>query len=361
MNLRKTAGRLLLLLSLALMLTGAAAADTNPLSDLLALVPAPAAGDRLYLSYADYEALMAHMPGDWSPAQTKAAAAGGNPDAVNGLNRQQAAETNGIALSMLKQNLHVMLPPLQMTLLAGDFDREQIHAALMAQEYQALDDPGKADAAWCLGGNCDSVQGTGLIRSNPAFFFGGIQGEGWPVALFGNMLATSQDVDLFARVKGQEGPRLLDLPAVQALLAALQPAGSPPLAQLILVDANSALGEAFSTDRLLAIAQSDEGDALIIQVSLQFEEAAEAQAAGERLNGGLPDVELKTGDTFQQRLEQQKGSLQEVQVEGKLLTLRFNFPGAASLGAAAPQGPADSPFGMFYMLLMYQDLGWLVA
>ena len=111
MNLRKTAGRLLLLLSLALMLTGAAAADTNPLSDLLALVPAPAAGDRLYLSYADYEALMAHMPGDWSPAQAKAAAAGGNPDAVNGLNRQQAAETNGIALSMLKQNLHVMLPP----------------------------------------------------------------------------------------------------------------------------------------------------------------------------------------------------------------------------------------------------------
>lgn len=178
------------------------------------------------------------------------------------------------------------------------------------------------------------------------------------MALFGNVLATSQDVDLFARVKGQEGPRLVDLPAVQALLAALQPAGSPPLAQLILVDANSALGAAFNTDRLLAIAQSDEGDDLIIQVSLQFEEAAEAQAAGERLNGGLPDVALKTGDTFRQRLELQKGSLQEVQVDGNLLTLRFNFPG---LGADAPQSPADTPFGMFYMLLMYQDLGWLAA
>ena len=133
------------------------------------------------------------------------------------------------------------------------------------------------------------------------------------------------------------------------------------MAQLIIVDANSALGEAFSTNQLLALAQIDEGDALIIQGSLQFEEAAEAQAAGERLNGGLPDVELKTGDTFRQRLEQQKGSLQEVQVEGNQLTLRFNFPGAAGLGTDAPQSPADTPFGMLYMLLMYQDLGWLAA
>lgn len=40
----KSAGRLLLMLTLALMLTGAAAADTSPLMNLLALVPAPAAG-----------------------------------------------------------------------------------------------------------------------------------------------------------------------------------------------------------------------------------------------------------------------------------------------------------------------------
>ena len=128
-----------------------------------------------------------------------------------------------------------------------------------------------------------------------------------------------------------------------------------------MVDTQSALGEGFSPDKLLAVAQTREGEALVVQLLVQFDQAAEAQAARDRLKAGLPEVQLKSGGTLTGSLEALEGSLQEVEAEDSLLRLRFHFPGGAGNESEAPERPADTPFGMFHMLLMYLDLGWLVA
>lgn len=380
MKAKKFAGRLLTLFMMMVMLTGAAYAEGSALHALLALVPAPMEGERVFLSFADFEAMLQARPGEFVPGKmeeyglkeaqpyrmAQMGVVTGFPEMQMALLLPGSEEANGFSLFSVKRSLFLGHPPYQQAWLAGDFEEAALKKALEALDYQSVKAPQGGLAAWCPDGDCSIGHNIDMSRRNAAFIFGGSLGRRWPITLFPGVLATAPDGAVFDRITGREGPSLGELPAVQAFLAVLEPEGAPPVSQLILVDAGDGMGEALPGLGLMALAQLDGEEAFQVRLVLQFEEEAAAQAARERLDGeGLKDIQLQDKSPLTTRLEDLQGQVTDLSVQdageaGSLLVMDFSFPSQAQVTAENPEAASAQPFNLFYRMFMQRDLRWLV-
>ncbi|NLE69762.1 MAG: hypothetical protein GX611_06190 [Clostridiales bacterium] len=380
MKAKKFAGRLLTLIMMMVMLTGAAYAEGSTLHDLLAIVPAPEEGARVFLSYVDVDAMMKARPAEFIPKNAdehflpaaqpyrmaRMGVVAGSPELQMALLMPDAEAVNGFSPFAVKRSLYLGHPPYQQTWLTGDFEEAPLTGALTAQDYQMMEAPQGGFAVWCPDGDCSIGHNMDMNRRNAASLFGGSLGRRWPIALFPGVLATAPDEKVFEGIINQQGPSLSELPAVQAMLKLLQPEGAPPPSQLILVDAGDGMGEQVPGVGLMALAQVDGETALTVRLVLQFEEEAAAQAARERLDGeGLEAIQLQDNTPLTARLEDLQGQVTDLSVQvspgaGALLVMDVSFPSQAQVTAADPESPSALPFGMFYQMFMKRDLRWLV-
>ena len=380
MSARKFAGRLLPLLLMMVMLTGAALAEGGSLRGLFSMVPAPEEGARVFLSYVDYEAMNKARPAEFVPKNweeqmlpeaqpyrmARMGVVTGSPEMQMALLMPDTEAVNGFSPFAVKQALYLGHPPYQQTWLTGDFEEAPLTEVLTAQDYQPVEAPQGGFAVWCPDGDCSIGHNMDMGRRNASLLFGGTLGRRWPIALFPGALATAPDEKVFAQIISKEAPSLLDAPVVQAFLAALEKEGAPPPSQLILVDAGDGMGEQVPGVGLMALAQVDGETALTVRLVLQFEEEAAAQAARERLDGeGLEAIQLQDNTPLTARLEDLQGQVTDLSVQvspgaGALLVMDVSFPSQAQVTAADPESPSALPFGMFYQMFMKRDLRWLV-
>lgn len=129
MKAKKFAGRLLTLIMMMVMLTGAAYAEGSTLNDLLAIVPAPEEGARVFLSYVDVDAMMKARPAEFIPKNAdehflpaaqpyrmaRMGVVAGSPELQMALLMPDAEAVNGFSPFAVKRSLYLGHPPYQQT------------------------------------------------------------------------------------------------------------------------------------------------------------------------------------------------------------------------------------------------------
>lgn len=374
--------RLLLMALLLALVPGLllpAQAQEDALAQLLIKVPAPANREQYYLSYVDYEALLAAHPDTRMPAPgqdmnsiletpegsalTNALAtvsAGVSEVMLMFRQQEQVEESMGISLFSLKKSLSAGLPPAQQAWLVGEFDESKVRAALMNKGYEAVQGEDPDLLRFCAEGDCSKGAEINLEQRDPAFLFGGTLGARWPVALSEDTLAATPDATLFSRLFAQDGNAYGEDELVKSMLSALQKDGVSP-SQFLLVSGFLAFLKPVAGDSLVAIAQVDQDQGQSVRLAISYADLQAAKAAQEKATDRVENARLSDQSTLKERLDRFSGSLQQAEVvngpqgSGVLVyTFQFQKPEDAKPGTM-PQGP----FSLFYRVLMQRDLDWL--
>lgn len=204
--------RLFLLFPLLLMLTAPAqvAANIDVLTQMLALVDESELGrEGSYVSYVDYEALFAlgginpqtasqfdsvQNSEDWQRWLASASRIAGGMSAwaeYLNIGYGTSAETNGFEWFAVDQSLTFSVPPAVGNILAGDFNAEQIEAALIPRDYEVLDVDDVPTL--CPIEGCDYGTFVELSKRDQGFLFGGELGQRHPIALLPGLILHSRD------------------------------------------------------------------------------------------------------------------------------------------------------------------------
>lgn len=357
-----------------------AQADT-PLKQLLDAVPAAAFEDG-YLSYIDYEALIAARPGAATPddianleafRQTvegqqyflamRGATAGFSGIAQSLINTEEVAQRMGISPTAIGQSLEIGFPPRQQVWLQGGIHPELVRTALAALDYKQLNSLLPSREIWCENGACENGSVVQLDKRDPAYLFGGNLGSRWPVMIEDGRVASTPNAAAFRSMAYLSGPKLSGLPKVQALLQVLQPPDSGiAVTQLFIVSPDMVLpapGQTPSMDAI-ALAQVDTLDVLRVVLALHHPKTVDAQKTMDALENTLDSAVLNTGRPLMKMVQDLSGLLEGIRLEaadaGSTVVLTFRFPAQQEFGADVASA---MPFQQFYRMLIQRDMGWL--
>ena len=348
-----------LLLMLLMLIPQAVLAGEQAIMNLLVRVPA-SLYDAKYLSFVDLQALLGDklpqspgdadsfllseegkayiqalrgMPGLFSPLQ------------LNLFRMGEVKKSTGLDIFQVRQALTLSNPPYMSVFLQGDFNQEQVKAALLAKGYQQMEGLN----LWCDEGDCSTGARFDLSSRDAAFLFGGDLGRKRPVALQEGLVASGLDMEGMA--KGQ-GPMLSENAVIQALVKAIaSPDGKKEgqVAQLMLLEADLGLPSP------LALAHVEGDEALWVVMALPYGDVASAEAARERISKSMPEASLSTRQSLMGRLEDMAGSLEELRVsDDHVLVIPLRFPKEREADAA-------HPFAVFVQIALRRDLGWLLT
>ena len=374
--------RLFLAILMMTLLALPAAAD-SPLETLMQQVPASAfeAGQ---LSYVDYQALVAVRPGAKAPADTRdvtgiqaspegkayfqamLGAASGSTALIGNLMLAEEMETlSGVNPFRVAQSLEAGAPPSQQVWLQGGINREAVAAALSRQDYQASGGD-EAWTLWCEDGACENGARTDLSRRDPAFLFGGDLGRRWPVVLGTDRLASSPDAGVIRQIAKHQGPALIDIPEIKAVLAAIAPVpGAERVTQFQLFGPDVLFANSQQAPSAVGLLHLDAPDAQRVVLALHYPLAQSAQDALSRLEAGLDTVKLANGQPLMRLVENQGGSPEPPRRHtadggGSVLLLAFRFPSQAESAASEPDKASALPFTLFRSMALRRDMDWLI-
>ncbi|MBZ0287093.1 MAG: hypothetical protein K8I30_05720, partial [Anaerolineae bacterium] len=338
---------------LLLCFPAAAQDNTNPLLDMLKLVPddeQARAGIPL-VSYADYRAIEAGRGIETPP--TKA-----DFDSRSDKSSLWIAATNGLMSGMrldyFMQYLEGMeeavgfswfdvdraltfgLPPGMGNLLVGDFDAEAIAAAFEARDY-TLDNQDDVPV-WCGPSGCDEGLKQNLTNRNPANPFGGVFGREEPVALLPGVVANSASYAVLSAIlAAHQGDlaSLADDPNILAAANVIAAKGTLRQAQLFNgVDVGS-YGDMAATDEaeqpeflprysLAFFADAFDGEEQIALIGLVYDDEAPANTAATLLVDHLQMAEsMAAGRPFMELIEDRGGIIAGAGVETDAETGKF--------------------------------------
>lgn len=351
--------------------------QTPPLQWLLNRVPQSTFTDG-YLSYVDYQAVVALQPGAKAPASWEEAPAHqGTPAgqaymrALRGVSSgfrnllmyislPEVHTSTGLDPFLVKQSMAVGMGD-QQVWLRGLIEEEAMRQALEGKGYKPVDDSG-ALSLWCEGAACDGGNLVDLSRRDPAFLFGGDLGRFWPVAWRGDLVVSSRDEQAIRLIAAGEGPMLGQTEAFRALMqAATQPDGETA-AQVIQLQVIP--HPAAEPGALLAFVQAASADALWVVVTLPWQGPTDAQSL-EAIKQQLEEAPLagRGMDTLKHEADIRGGALQKpwlAQADGTtLLVLPFRFAPPDEAAQRNPDAPASLPYQWFVDRLVREDLTWL--
>lgn len=374
---------LLMMMVLAAGLILPAQTEAASLRELLDHVPAPENRQAYSLSYIDYEALVAARPGAAAPkegqsfdqhiqteegkAYAKAmGGAGGGVAEVIMIYRlsQQAEASNGFSLFELRRGLRAGQAPQQQYWLEAAFDRTKLEEALGAKGYEALASTGEV-LRFCEGGDCDNGSRMNLDERDPTFLFGGDLGRKWPVALSGDLLASTQDGTLFRRFFVDQQRVYGADPWLDAILFAMEQEGGDRPTQFLLEPASWGFNQPDEKAGFLAIAQYDGDEAQTLLLALTMPSLQEARKAQEGTKEAIEQAQLSDGSALLPRLASFGNHLREARAvespEGNAVLLHvLRFPTQAEAAKKNPDSLAHQPFVFFVNMMMRRDLAWLM-
>lgn len=292
-------------------------------------------------------------------------------------------------------------PPEQVQVFMGEFDTDQIDAAVTANGY-IREDLGDLPY-WCSEEGCDAGQRSDLINRNPANFFGGDLGRRFPFVQLGDQLVASaaqRRVEAAAAVYSDEGGSLADDPrfltAVNAMYGAFTNGDedeAPLLREAYFIPADiltggldplafnrmtpeqiEALKERLETGdenplpiyRLAVLTDFGSTSHQFAQIVLIYASEADAQAATEIIPQRLETMEsLASGqpllDRFADRdMELLAPLVYEDEVTGQYAAvLTFQYPAASDELEDGRVARTGLGYTLLVNMLMTRDLYWL--
>jgi hypothetical protein len=238
--------------------------DTPPVLELLSLVPASInfSGSN-FIGFSDFNAAIATRDGavdyeSWDEFQadlddgTEAGSLLIQSLPLSGFTGAQyllyggaeMPELMGFDFFDLDASLNYGVPPAQVTLYQGEFDADQIDAALTNSGY--VSDELDGAPYWCAEAGCDTGMMQDLPNRNPANLFGGDLGRRFPVLLMDDVVAASAsdtEVEAVSEVYQGENESLADDPnfqtAVSAMYGSFDVEDQPQLRQAYFVPADA--------------------------------------------------------------------------------------------------------------------------
>ncbi|NLJ64109.1 MAG: hypothetical protein GX337_01805 [Christensenellaceae bacterium] len=320
----------------------------QPLEQFLCQVPAKTF-EWDYLSFIDYQ-------GAQSPLEL---VAGFDPMNFHYFSNEDLISTMGFSQTDVHQSMSIGIPPNDQAWLKGTFSPAQIETMLNQQGYLQIPSEQKGLPLWGLEGNFSAGQQFNKEKTDSSFIFGGRYGQRWPFAFDDSIIVSSRNENAMRTIAAAEKDTMLsEEPRMQALLQALSP---QPVKQLVMIQADKVLTLMKEPLGLMAIAQLEEQENMIVLLGLEYTDLPAAQAAEQRLKQSLPNAMLKTiHKPLSLLIEQRKGRLAAMRIEdgydGKAwLLIPFQFTKPDEIDPSQYK----SPFRLFVNIMNRRDMDWL--
>lgn len=399
----------LLVLLLAVFSSALAQPDDSPLLQMLARIPDSENG-RDFLTYADYNALIAARPGAPSVKSWGDFTALGKEQsalfisALQGLSSGPEFYTRsfmllgdmpsivGFDLFDIQRAAAYGQPPQSVALLEGDFDPDAVIAAHMARGYTQTKQDGTT--LLCSANGCDGTQ-ISMADRNPANPFGGELGRTQPVLVGSGFVASSTSVDAIRVLSGTlagDTRSLADQPDYHAAAEAITQSGALLQAAFLrptdIAPASTALMNsnlsAEQAQRLLdqikadfvpllqynlvAFADTASADGQTTLIALVYTNHDQAETAAEMFPERLTQAQsFQVQDTFGHVLKGRGVTAADVSIydassSRSVVVVALHSPLPST---TVTEGEAPEAMSRVYTLLMRalysRDLGWLAT
>lgn len=318
----------------------------QPLEQFLSRVPAKTF-EWDYLSFIDYQ-------GTQSPLEIEA---GFYPMNFHYFSNNFIS-TMGFSQTDVHQSISIGIPPNDQAWLKGTFSPAQIETMLNQQGYLQILSAQKGLSLWTLEGYFSAGKQFNKEKIDFSFIFGGEYGQRWPIAFDDSIIVSSRNENVMRTIVAEKDTMLSEEPRMQALLQALSP---QPVKQLVLLQTDKVLTLMKEPLGLMAIAQLEEQDNIIVLLGLEYTDLPTAQAAEQRLKQSLPNAMLKTiHKPLSLLIEQHKGQLTAMRIvdgyDGKAwLLIPFQFTKPDEIDPSQYK----SPFRLFVNIMNRRDMDWL--
>lgn len=319
----------------------------QPLEQFLSRVPAKTF-EWDYLSFIDYQ-------GAQSLSELEA---GFYPMTLLYFSNNDFISTMGFSQTDVHQSMSIGIPPNDQAWLKGTFSQAQIETMLNQQGYLQIPSAQKGLPLWTLEGNLSAGQQFNKEKMDFSFIFGGEYGQRWPIAFDNSIIVSSRNENVMRTIAAEKNPMLSEEPRMQALLQALSP---QPVKQLVMIQADKVLTLMKEPLGLMAIAQLEEQENIIVLLGLEYTDLPAAQAAEQRLKQSLPNAMLKTiHKPLSLLIEQHKGKLTAMRIvdghdEKAWLLIPFQFTKPDEIDPSQYK----SPFRLFVNIMNRRDMDWL--